>query len=33
MAHPDAERLQSDPQEWAEHTAELSEWDHVTGAG
>jgi hypothetical protein len=29
----DYARLQADPQGWAEYTAELAEWDQVTGDG
>ena len=29
----DYARLQADPEEWAEYTAELAEWDQVTSDG
>lgn len=29
----DYARLQADPAEWAEYTAELAEWDHIAGDG
>jgi hypothetical protein len=29
----DYARLQADPQEWAEYTAELAEWDGASGDG
>ncbi|HWG11771.1 MAG TPA: hypothetical protein VG268_00720 [Streptosporangiaceae bacterium] len=29
----DYARLQADPEEWADYTSELAEWDHTTGDG